>query len=367
MSNKDSISGGSEDKVIRVPIGSVITGMMTARDVYSRNDQLILSCNTVLDAGMIAKLIFYAIESIAVYEVNREENKETIFSNKIKKSLEFREFKKSYDIAVEDGKVIMNDLIECRGKKNTSVLIRNIQDIISNCSSNTNVFQMLHCIRDYDDPTYMHSINVGIICHVFAEWLHMTEEEKEILTLSGMLHDIGKIKIPKAIINKPEKLTPEEYEVIKTHPVIGYQILSNNDMDDRVRMAALSHHERYDGKGYPDGLVGNEINYFPMIVAIADVYEAMTSNRIYRPAVCPFDVIHQLEQEGLQQYAPQYLIPLLERIVETYIHQTVRLSNDMMGEIIMVNQHALSKPIIKVKSDLLDLSIHRSIKIDAVL
>ena len=229
MSNKDSISGGSEDKVIRVPIGSVITGMMTARDVYSRNDQLILSCNTVLDAGMIAKLMFYAIESIAVYEVNREENKETIFSNKIKKSLEFREFKKSYDIAVEDGKVIMNDLIECRGKKNTSVLIRNIQDIISNCSSNTNVFQMLHCIRDYDDPTYMHSINVGIICHVFAEWLHMTEEEKEILTLSGMLHDIGKIKIPKAIINKPEKLTPEEYEVIKTHPVIGYHYYSKSD------------------------------------------------------------------------------------------------------------------------------------------
>ena len=229
------------------------------------------------------------------------------------------------------------------------------------------MFDILHNMRDYDDSTFNHSMNVALICNVFADWMHMSSMEKEIATVCGLLHDIGKLRIPDKIVKKTSRLTDEEYDLIKTHPMEGYNILFESRFIASVQNAALMHHERSDGSGYPLGLKGNQIDKFAKMVAIADVYDAMTAARVYRGALCPFKVIEMFEQEGLSMFDPEYILVFLENIVQTYIKNWVRLSNGREGEIVMLNKHKLSRPVILCGTEFINLAGHPEISIEEIL
>ena len=164
---------------------------------------------------------------------------------------------------------------------------------------------MIHCIEGYDDLTYVHSINVALISRVIGKWMGLSPEECDTLTICGLLHDIGKVMIPIEIITKPSRLSPTEYALIQTHTIHGYNLLEKIELDERIKLAALQHHERCDGKGYPNKLRYNEINQFSRIVAIADVYDAMTSNRCYRKSL-GFDVCYdEIEKNLGKMYDPK--------------------------------------------------------------
>jgi putative nucleotidyltransferase with HDIG domain len=218
-----------------------------------------------------------------------------------------------------------------------------------------------------DDLTYAHSMSVSLICKIFGDWLRMSEQDKEVLKIAGFLHDIGKVKVPKEIINKNGKLTNVEYEIVKKHTEFGYEILKNKNIDERIKMVALMHHEKCDGSGYPNKLKKDQIIDFAKIVAIADSYEAMTASRCYREAICPFNVIEEFQINSLQHYEPKYILPLMEMMVQSYIGNHVRLSNGDTGEVIMINRHNLSRPIVKTEMDYIDLSKDKSITIEAVI
>jgi HD-GYP domain-containing protein (c-di-GMP phosphodiesterase class II) len=127
------------------------------------------------------------------------------------------------------------------------------------------------------------------------------------------------------------------------------------------------HHERCDGTGYPNGLVSHEIEPFAKLIAIADVYDAMTCARVYRGPLCPFEVISLFETEGYLKYDTKYLLTFLEGIVQTYINNNVRLSNKMEGEIVLINKFDLSRPVIMVGDEFIDLSRHRDLYIEALV
>lgn len=226
------------------------------------------------------------------------------------------------------------------------------------------VFDMLHNMRQYDDFTYMHCINVALICNVFAKWLHFSEKDTEMITLCGLLHDIGKLMVPDNIIRKPDKLSPSEYNIVKTHALQGYNILKRYDIAENIKESALMHHERCDGSGYPLGLTGDKINPYAKIVAIADVYDAMTAARIYRGPLCPFKVISIFETEGLQKYEGKFILTFLEHIAETYMNNRVRLSNGLEGDVIFMNKNSLSKPMIQCGNEFIDLSKEPNIYIE---
>jgi putative nucleotidyltransferase with HDIG domain len=226
---------------------------------------------------------------------------------------------------------------------------------------------MLHNLRDYDDSTYIHCVNVGLICHVFARWLRMSAEEANLATMSGLLHDVGKLMIPDEIIKKPGKLTSQEYRTVKKHCHAGYKILANLDLDKTVKNAALMHHERCDGSGYPYGLTGDRIDTYGKMVAIADVYDAMTSARIYRGPLCPFIAISVFENEGLQKYDARFILTFLQNIVNTYLLHRVRLSNGIEGDIVFINRDHLSKPTVKCGNKDIDLSQHPEIYVEAMI
>lgn len=354
-------------EIKRVPISEITPGMITAQDIYSRTDQLILNKDTVLGADSIAKLMFYAVGGVWVYAKTGQELTEDAYTETLRKSTDFIQFKAVYDDTVEAVKGTFEQIALGTAKLDPEQMFGEVKGMIGDARSNAHIFNMLHCIRNYDDHVFMHSVNVALICNVFGDWMHLDDDDKQVLTLAGLLHDAGKLLIPPRILNKPGKLTDEEYDIAKMHAESGYELLKNTDLDERIKLAALDHHERYDGTGYPAGKAGNEIDMVSSIVGIADVYDAMTSKRLYRVAICPFDVIRIFEQEGMHQFNPQYLLPLLGKLAETYIHHTVRLSDGSRGEVIMINPFALASPVVRVDNTFIDLAKRRDIKIDAVL
>ncbi len=357
----------------RVKTTLLVPGMVIAKDVHNASNILVMGKNTVLTDESITKLAFHSIYSVYIKEEVAEAPKKPTYErtytpSKIKETEEFKVFKENYDREVEQLEVTFNDIITLQSKKiGISELCQKATSMLDDTRGGIHVFDILHNMRDYDDSTFNHSMNVALICNVFADWMHMSGMEKEIATVAGLLHDIGKLRIPEQIVKKAARLTDEEYDVIKTHPMEGYNILFESRFISSIQNAALMHHERYDGTGYPLGLKGNQIDKYAKMVSIADVYDAMTAARVYRGALCPFKVIEMFESEGLSMFDPEYLLVFMENIVQTYIKNWVRLSNGKEGEIVMLNKQKLSRPVVLCGTEFINLADHPEITIEEVM
>lgn len=350
----------------RVRTSELIPGMRTVEDVYSFNNQLVVGADTVLTDEIITRLEFYSVLSIRVEEngavaVEPEAPKavepqgvedfaslpeQMSYSQKIKATKQFKEFEKSFVSNAEALDGHLHDIIE-KSSINTNVLLESVSNLISQSTTSIGMFDMLHNMRSYDNLTYVHSMSVSLICNIFGHWLKLRSEDIETLTLAGLLHDIGKLVVPEQIIKKPGRLTASEYNKIKAHTVEGYKILKSMEIDERIKDAALLHHERCDGTGYPLSATEEKISDFAKIVAIADVYDAMTAARVYRGPMCPFKVISIFEQEGLQKYDSKYILTFLENIGQTYMNNRVRLSDGREGDIVLIRKNSISRPLIK--------------------
>lgn len=355
----------------RVNTDKLTPGMVLETDVYNYNDQLILPEGLVLNEKAIDKLNYYAVTSVRIKdEVGMAplvEDTESPYSARVRATPEFKKFKEDFEQTVGEMSRMISDVVVKNAPLDTGKLLEDAFALLHPPGGDINIFDMVHNMRHYDDITFAHSLNVGLICSVFAGWLGLSEEEQRLATECGILHDIGKLKIPENIIKKPKKLTDAEFEIIKTHPSEGYKILQRYDLNEHVKRACLMHHERCDGTGYPLGLTSDQIDSYAKIVAIADVYEAMTAARNYRGSLCPFVVIEAFEDEGLQKYDTHMIMTFLENIVNTYMLNRVGLSNGMEGDIIFINKQRLSRPMVKCGNEYIDLSKEKDLKIDKLL
>ena len=360
----------------RVNTGDLIPGMIAAEDVYTYANQLVLTRGIVLTDNTITKLSFYSILSVMVEDetvampspVPLFPQEET-FNQRVQASPEFRKFKKEFESEAGSLESTLNDVVKKNAPIDTNSLLSGILNLVSlQKEGSFPIFNMLNNMRMYDDVTYVHSINVGLICNVFARWLHMSDDEIKLATLCGLLHDIGKMLVPESIIKKPAKLTAHEYQQIKEHPVSGYKILHAHNIDPHICNAALMHHERCDGSGYPIGLPGDRIDRYAKIVAISDVYDATTSARLYRGPLCPFTVIALFENEGFAKYDPECIMTFLENIVNTYLLNTVYLSDGSTAKIVYINRAHLSQPTLETNDGkFIDLAKETKLKIEAII
>ncbi len=165
-----------------------------------------------------------------------------------------------------------------------------------------------------DTYTNGHSRRVAEYSREIARRYGFSESEQEQVYMIGLLHDVGKIGIPDTILNKPGKLTNEEFAIIKTHPSIGAEILKNITEFPEISHGAHWHHERYDGRGYPDGLKGDEIPIIAQIISVADAYDAMTSRRSYRSVMLQEKVRSEIFNGIGTQFAPKFATIMLEMI-----------------------------------------------------
>lgn len=363
--------------MMHLAIANLKPGMVTAAPVYSPMGQLLYDTGTILTAQMITHLSYYDVPSVSIedeptaeeilYNLFQQHSPMETHSQKIKHSKEYEIFSQKFHRNISTLHAALNDCIFRSKDLNTDDLLVELLDLFSAHTTTISMFDMLHNLRQIDDSTYAHSINVAIISRMIGIWLGYPDEELDLLTLCGLLHDIGKCCIPAQIISKPARLTPEEYLEMQKHTTLGYEILKSLPLNEHIKNTALMHHERCDGTGYPLHLIDTEIDEYASIVAIADVYDAMTSNRCYRAGLCPFEVISQFEQEGLQKYKPKYILTFLSRIANTYLNNTVRLNDGTVGEIILIN-HRLTRPTIRTgRQDFINLEERPDLYVQAII
>lgn len=347
-------------------------GMILGQDVYNFANQIVVKKGTVLDERTITKLHRFEIpqfmieeEVLSIQEANSYHR--SSYSERIQNNPAFRRFQANYDTEIISFQNMISCVIEKNQKIDCEALYRQVVMLLKDTGNSINAFDMVQNLRHYDDSTYAHSMNVGLLCNVFADWLELGEEEKKTLTVAGILHDIGKTRVPLEIIQKPARLSEEEYQIIKKHTEYGFAILTENKLDYHIRYTALQHHERMDGSGYPLGLVGDHIDEYARIVSIIDVYDAMTSPRVYRGPTCPFDVIQIFEEEGFQKYDSRYILTFLRRIAESYLNERIKLSDGRAGKLIYINVHALSRPVVMVDGQAIDLRKEKDLKIMEIM
>jgi diguanylate cyclase (GGDEF)-like protein/PAS domain S-box-containing protein len=174
---------------------------------------------------------------------------------------------------------------------------------------------ILQTLTEKYDTEREHSERVSHLCRLVGQQLKLREDELNGLEQAGMFHDIGKISIPDSILDKPGRLTDEEYDIIKTHTEVGYQILRAADEYSDLAIHALHHHERWDGKGYPSGLKGKDIPLFSRIIGVADAYEAMTAVRLYRPKMSKENAISEIKKYSGTQFDPKIASVFVEEVL----------------------------------------------------
>lgn len=368
-------------KTKKVLTANLKAGMVSSEAAYTYTNHLVIQSNTVLTEEIIEKLKYYAVKAVKVYVQEEQpeppaapetaaphtEEANPTYYERVQLSPDFQKFEIEFSDCVNHFKESLNDIVTKSADGLVDNMLNDVKAILTKTRNPLHLLDMMQCMRGYDDMTYTHSMNVALICNVIGTWLHMTPEELNILITCGLLHDIGKLRVPSEIITKPDKLTEDEFAQVRMHPRYGYEILKPKNLDPRVKLAALQHHERFNGSGYPMKLVGSDIGYFSSIVAVADVYDAMTSNRCYRKGICPFPVIEMMEREK-HLYEPSILYLFMERTIEAYINTEVLLSNGKKGRVVLLNKSFISRPIIMTEdNETIDLSKNFTIQIEALI
>jgi putative nucleotidyltransferase with HDIG domain len=241
-----------------------------------------------------------------------------------------------------------------------------IYPLIDSVQQQKDVVSLLISLNSKDDYTYQHCVQVGVLSYYIAKWLDISHEESLIIGKAGYLHDIGKCKIDDSILNKPGRLSVDEFNEIKKHTVYGYDIIGKSLQDETLALAALQHHEREDGKGYPMAKSGADIHHYAKIVAVADVYSAMTSNRVYQAKQDLFVVLKEIYRMSFGQLDPQAAQVFIEHMIPNFIGKSVVLSDGRTGMIIMTNPSDFFKPLVKIEDEFIDLAHQSGIEIVSV-
>lgn len=220
-------------------------------------------------------------------------------------------------------------------------------------------------LRSYDDYTYAHSVNVAVVSCIIGMGMDMDEKDLTLLVTAALLHDLGKLQIPPEILNKPGRLTQEEYQIMKSHATLSYELLKERwDISSHIKLAVLFHHENVDGSGYPQGIDGSEQTLFTRILHVADVYDALVSKRPYKEPYSPHEATEYL-MGGCGIMFDRQVVEALIAYVPLYPKGTeVQLSDGRLGIIYENGELHNLRPILRLMDGtLLDLMEHDNLHI----
>ncbi|HMM23061.1 MAG TPA: HD-GYP domain-containing protein [Selenomonadales bacterium] len=335
-------------------------GMVLGADVVSARGKIMLSANTILTDGMIQRLSCWGFTGIVIIEDDAESP-----ALRNKKRADRVVFNAQYDQTVT---IVKKAFEHIRMFKEIPFeQIREVtDDTVMALIGTPGALGYLHSLRSIDNYTFQHSVNVAIIVGVLCKWLDRGEEETKELIFAGLLHDIGKALVPPEILNKPGKLTPPEMGIMKRHATLGYEAARKAAILNRdVLKGIWQHHERLDGSGYPQGIGGEEVAFSAKIVAIADIYDAMTSDRVYRNRLTPFAAIKTLFESMFDKLDAAICTVFLSNLKDYFVGTAVNLTDGRLGEIIYMDGLAWDRITVKTADgECIELHENHDIQID---
>ncbi len=327
----------------------------TISEDVTAQGQVIVKQGTQVNAEVINKLKAYGVMGVNCYEASDFAGS---YYEKLSLSKEFSKWKNDYDTLLIAYKVAVDSFALKKIPFREVDLLEISSRLFTDSMTGKRLMTYINLMTPKEeDLSYVHGLNVALMSKLFGRWLRWPAPDVDRLTLAGFIYDVGKNILPQDIIWKKGKLNSMEFDLMKTHAFHAYHLLSKTNLDQRILNCVLQHHERCDGSGYPQGLKGNEIDDFAKVIAIVDMYEAMTAPRTYRSPMCPFKAIAIFEQDVYQKYDIKYIQTFMQHLSDEMIGNRVRLNTGDEGEVIMTNRNAYSKPIIRMDDGtVIDLS-----------
>jgi len=327
-----------------VPIECVKEGSFLAKTIYDQNERVLLREGIILTTNLIKRIKLIPLYSVYI----NDEYSEGAIDDIIKPELRQKCIKtlKNTFMSIEKHSSCNNRNIPMESFLSISNLAQEIMDEVL---SSKNLMINLVDIKNMDNYTYQHSVNVAVLSLVLGSQLNLRKSELFDLCTGALIHDIGKVFIPKEVLNKVEVLTAAEFTLISEHTVKGYNYLkSNPDISSVPRIIALQHHEKVNGKGYPENRESDKINKLAKITAICDVYDALTSDRPYRRAMLPSDALEYIMAHSGSHFDYE-MVKAFSKIIVPYPEGTiVRLSNGDIGIVQATYVNFPLRPQIKI-------------------
>ena len=306
-----------------IPIDKIEEGMILAKDIYDDNGYKLLAAGTQLSQNQAIRIKCYEFPGLYIYDELTE--------------------------AIEINEVISEQLriaaIKSMKTLNFQACINHAKNIVTEITNDKNKMIELTYLSSYHNYTYNHCINVAHISVIIGIAIGFTDIELQNLSLAALLHDIGKASIPIDILDKNGKLSEEEYNLIKKHPQVGYDMLKDNiDIPATVRVSIYSHHENEDGTGYPQNLTGDKIYKYAKIIHIADVFDALVSKRAYKEEMNPADALEYINSQVNKMFDYE-IVKIFNNYVVLYtIGSKVELSDGRIGYVLANYQGQPSRP-----------------------
>jgi HD-GYP domain-containing protein (c-di-GMP phosphodiesterase class II) len=211
-----------------------------------------------------------------------------------------------------------------------------------------------------DDYLIHNSIMVALSSFLLARWQGLQQRDWIPIAFAGILHDIGNMRIDEGILQKPTKLTADEFEELKKHTIIGYNILKNiAGINEGVKLSALQHHERYDGSGYPLGIKGDKIHPYAKLIAVTDMFHAMTTSRQYKKGASPYLVLEQLMKDAFGKLEPTLVQMFIGKVTQFHNGTVVRLNDGAVAEIVFTDRNNPTRPMVNVNGKIINLAMER--------
>ncbi|MBC8060079.1 MAG: HD-GYP domain-containing protein [Clostridiaceae bacterium] len=346
-----------------LPVNELKIGMIIAEKVYSEQTVLI-------NRGVVVtETIINRLKSKYIYdniEVFTEEDGEIDFIGLVKEKTveEIEQTFKALSFNVES----IFESISIKGIADIEEIQQFAKKIQGELNSARTIIKDIVLQGSGEDAIYRHSVNVAALSSILGKWLNLDDEEIRDLICAAVLHDFGKTKIDKNILNQAGELNGNISKEMRSHPLLSYNILKSiPNLKSSIAEGVLSHHERLDGSGYPRGLKDDKISAFARIIAIADTFDEFNSTRLHSIAKGPFKGLQLIQQQSFGQLDYEYSKVFLEHLINFYISENVLLNNNNVAKIIQIDINDLERPLLLDDQGFVDLKKKSNISIDKLL
>lgn len=348
-------------QIQKYTLSELQAGMIVAELMTSEEGKVILAQGTILTDSLIRLLEQWGVENVSI-QIPQIQNQ--LIEVTLPWSFDRAIFNAHYKDTVDLVKTAFNSISlfgEVPVARMQELANQKIDPLVD-APGVMNHLLMIHHTQDY---TFEHSVNVAILSGVLGKWLGITGQVLRDLIFAGLMHDIGKSQVPENILNKPGKLLPNEMDIMKMHASKGYYLLRELPQVPLVVMwSVLQHHERMDGSGYPLHLKGDGIHQFARIISVADIYDAMTSDRVYRRRTTPYHVIDELFGQMFQLLDPVVCSTFLHHAKDFMNGNIVLLSDGRQAKIVSPGSYPNGLPLVETADgQFVNLETMRDIKI----
>lgn len=323
-----------------VPTSCLREGMILGDNLYNNFGELMLSGGIALNEDYLKSI--QRLKYNGIY-IDDDISKDIPILNLISESVKAQTVKGIKDIFIhsDNGRVPKKNFIDNAKKQ--------MEDIVNQIFEHKNLMVNIIDMKVFDDYTYYHSVNVAVLSIVIGVALEMDKEELCNLGFAGLLHDIGKVFVNKDVLNKASPLTVDEFEEMKKHSLLGCEhIKKGYGLSTTAYMGILDHHEKYEGGGYPNNIKGERISKFGRIIAVADVYDALTSDRPYRKALLPAEAMEYIMASNMTLFDPKIVEVFAKKIAPYSIGTCVKLSCGKTGIVLENFEELCMRPRIRI-------------------